>query len=124
MLLRILRVRICLSTPFLIRFLPNPGRILLSLLTLVKAVSFPVFEGAKSGQKASSDQSSTAASFSSASRGRRRGSSEDQTRKGSSSPGSSIFQDRKRKASSPSSRGAKSPSCSYATPPRGKGFCK
>ena len=92
-------------------------------LALVKAVSFPVFGAAKSGQKASSDHFLTAASSSSASRDRRRGSSGDQTRKGSSSPGSSIFQDRKRKASSPSSRGAKSPHRSYATP-RGKGFRK
>ena len=78
-------------------------------LALVKAMSFPVFGAAKSGQKASSDQSSTAASSSSASRGRRRVSSGDQARKGSSSPGSSIFQDCKRKASLPSSRGANSP---------------
>ena len=33
-LLRLLRVRICLLTPFLTRFLSNPGRILLSQLTL------------------------------------------------------------------------------------------
>ena len=92
-------------------------------LALVRAVSFPVFGAVKSGQKASSDQYSTAASSSCASRGRRRGSSGDQTRKGSS-PGSSIFLDRQRKASSPSSRGAKSPRHSYATPSRGKGFRK
>ena len=92
-------------------------------LDLVKAVSFPVFGAARSGQKASSDQPSTAAFSSSASRGRGRGSSGDQTREGSSS-GSSTFQDRKRKASSPSRRGAKSPHCSYAKPSCGKGFCK
>ena len=46
-------------------------------LALVKAVSFPVFGAAKSGQKASSDQPSAAAAFSSASRGRGRGSSRD-----------------------------------------------
>ena len=38
-------------------------------LALVKAVSFPVFGAAKSGQKASSDQSSTVAASSSSSRG-------------------------------------------------------
>ena len=93
-------------------------------LALVKAVSFPVFGAATSGQKASSHQSSFAASSSSASRGRGRGSSWDQTRKGSSSPGSPTFQDHKRKASSPSRRGAKSPHRSYAKPSRGKGFRK
>ena len=122
----LLRVRICLRTPFLIRFLSESREdsAVSANLALVKAVSFPVFGAAKSGQKASSDQSSTAASSSSASRGRGRGSSGDQTRKGSSSPGSSIFQDRRRKASSPSRRGAKSPCRSYAKPSRGRGFRK
>ena len=92
-------------------------------LALVKAVSFPVFGAAKSGQKASFDQSSTAVSSSSAYRGQGRGSSEDQTRKGSSSRSSSSFQDRKRKPS-PSCLGAKSPHRSYAKPSRGKGCRK
>ena len=91
-------------------------------LALVKAVSFPVFGAAKSGQKASSDQSSAAAASSSASRGHGRGSSRDQNRKDSSSPGSSTFQDCKRKASSTSLH--KSPRRSYAKHSRGKGFRK
>ena len=95
-------------------------------LALVKAVSFPVFGAAKSGRKASSDQSLAAATSAAASRGRGRGSVSDQSKKSHpSSPAfSSSFQGRKRKASSPSSgRSVKSPHRG-AKSSRGKGFRK
>ena len=89
-------------------------------VTLVMAVSFPVFGAGKSDRKASSDQSSAA------SRGRGRGSVSDRFRKAwasSSSCASSSLQDRKRKSTYPAGRASKSPRCSSKNP-RGKGLRK
>ena len=66
-------------------------------LDLVKAVSFPVLGAAESGRKASSVHSLAAAFSATVSRGRGRGSSADQSRKGypispvSSRRSSSVF---------------------------------